>query len=164
MCFIVPSSPTSGHRTLKLRGLNHREHASCRCAEVVRWSSGVAARKSYQRHARVRAPILTLSARGGLGPAPFGDRSARFAKPPANDCPVVLGVDVDRGGRQRLALAIAALLAISQNVVEQEVGGDCRSAPPATYRRRSGGPPSGGSPPTGLPLVGWSTSLSAARW
>jgi WXG100 family type VII secretion target len=27
MCFIVPSSPTSGHRTLKLRGLNHREHA-----------------------------------------------------------------------------------------------------------------------------------------
>jgi alkylation response protein AidB-like acyl-CoA dehydrogenase len=27
MCFLVPSSPTSGHRTLKLRGLNHREHA-----------------------------------------------------------------------------------------------------------------------------------------
>src|SRR6478672_1786082 len=28
MCFIVPSSPTSGHRTLKPRGLNHWEHAT----------------------------------------------------------------------------------------------------------------------------------------
>jgi uncharacterized protein YkuJ len=27
MCFIVPSSPTSGHRTLKLVGLIQREHA-----------------------------------------------------------------------------------------------------------------------------------------
>jgi hypothetical protein len=26
--FIVPSSPTSGHRTLKLDGLIHREHAT----------------------------------------------------------------------------------------------------------------------------------------
>jgi len=37
------------------------------CAEVDRWSSGVVARKSYQRLARVREPILRLSARGGLG-------------------------------------------------------------------------------------------------
>jgi hypothetical protein len=29
MCFIVPSSPTSGHRTLKLGGLNQWEHATC---------------------------------------------------------------------------------------------------------------------------------------
>jgi hypothetical protein len=28
MCFIVPSSPTSGHRTLKLGGLNQWEHAT----------------------------------------------------------------------------------------------------------------------------------------
>jgi hypothetical protein len=28
MCFIVPSSPTSGHRTLKPAGLNHWEHAT----------------------------------------------------------------------------------------------------------------------------------------
>jgi len=28
MCFIVPSSPTSGHRTLKPPGLNHGEHAT----------------------------------------------------------------------------------------------------------------------------------------
>ena len=27
MCFIVPSGPTSGHRTLKPHGPNHREHA-----------------------------------------------------------------------------------------------------------------------------------------
>jgi hypothetical protein len=26
--FIVPSSPTSGHKTLKLVGLNQREHAT----------------------------------------------------------------------------------------------------------------------------------------
>jgi hypothetical protein len=37
MCFIVPSGPTSGHRTLKPHGLNHREHASSiGCA----WASG----------------------------------------------------------------------------------------------------------------------------
>jgi hypothetical protein len=52
----------------------------------------VVARKSYQRLVRVREPILRLSARGGLGPAPFGDRSARFAKPLANDFRVVLSM------------------------------------------------------------------------
>ena len=36
MCFIVPSSPTSGHRTLKLRGLNHREHATTSWSEQSR--------------------------------------------------------------------------------------------------------------------------------
>ena len=30
MCFIVPFGPTSGHRTLKLDGLIHREHATAR--------------------------------------------------------------------------------------------------------------------------------------
>lgn len=64
----------------------------CPSAEVDRWSSGVVARKSYQRLARVTEPILRLSARGGLGPAPFGDRSARFAKPLANDFRVVLSM------------------------------------------------------------------------
>jgi hypothetical protein len=52
----------------------------------------VVARKSYQHLARVREPILRLSARGGLGPAPFGDRSVRFAKQLANDFRVVVSM------------------------------------------------------------------------
>ncbi|WP_207544968.1 hypothetical protein, partial [Mycobacterium lehmannii] len=34
--FIVPSGPTSGHRTLKLVGLNHREHAKVTSGEISR--------------------------------------------------------------------------------------------------------------------------------
>jgi hypothetical protein len=60
------------------------------CAEVDRWSSGVVARKSYQRLARVREPILRLSARGGLGSAPLGIDAARFATPLANDVRILL--------------------------------------------------------------------------
>jgi hypothetical protein len=66
---------------------------------------------------RLREPILTLSARAGLGPAPFGDRPA-LHEAPANEFSVLLGVDVDHCGRRRLGLAIATVLAISQNVVE----------------------------------------------
>jgi len=36
MCFIVPSSPTSGHRTLKPPGLNHGEHATTKGSYVHR--------------------------------------------------------------------------------------------------------------------------------
>ena len=39
-----------------------------------------------------REPIFTLSACGRLGAVPFGYRSARFAKPLANDVRVVLGM------------------------------------------------------------------------
>ena len=57
----------------------------CPCAEVVRWSSGVMARKSHQCQARVRELVAILSASDGLGPARLGDRTAHFAMPPAND-------------------------------------------------------------------------------
>ena len=39
-----------------------------------------------------------MPAFGGLGPAPFGDRSARFAKLLANDFRVVVSIGVDRCG------------------------------------------------------------------
>ena len=56
----------------------------------------------------------------GLGSPPLGDDSARLTQPLANDFRIVVSVDVDRCGRQRLVLAIAALLAIGENVVEQQ--------------------------------------------
>jgi hypothetical protein len=59
-----------------------------------------------------------LSARGGLGSPPLSDDSARFTQLLANYFRIVLSVDVDRCGRQRLVLAIAALLAVGENVVE----------------------------------------------
>ena len=55
----------------------------------------------------VREPIVRLSAFGGLGhPAPFGDRSARFAKLLANDFRVVLSIGVDpcTGGMSAVTL------------------------------------------------------------
>jgi hypothetical protein len=41
---------------------------------------------------------VRLSAFGGLGRVPSGDRSARFAKLLANDSRVVLSIGVDRCG------------------------------------------------------------------
>ena len=61
------------------------------CAEVVCWSSLVGARKSISVLCG-RGTHRELSAFGGLGLAPFGDRSARFAKLLANDFWVVLSM------------------------------------------------------------------------
>jgi len=61
-----------------------------------------------------------LSARGSLGSPPLGDDSARFTQVLANYFRIVLGVDVERCGRERLVLAVAALLAVGENVVEQQ--------------------------------------------
>jgi len=67
-----------------------------------------------------RQTFSNVSACAGLGPAPLRDDSACFTQPPANDFGVVVSIDVDRCGRQRFVLAVAPLLAIGENVVEQQ--------------------------------------------
>ena len=59
-----------------------------------------------------------LSARWGLGTPPFGDYPTRFAQPLANNFRIVVSVDFDRCGCQRLVLAITALLTVGENIVE----------------------------------------------
>lgn len=76
----------------------------CRSCPLVKWGGDT---QVLSASCAVGESIARWSALAGLGSAPFGDRSARFAKLFTNDFRVVLSVGVDRcGGVSAVSLLV----------------------------------------------------------